>query len=210
MLEGLEEISEEEQLELLLEISKQEAGPQSERTVETLPGLPQSLLVGGRGSVGRQAVTGTDGAELAVVESGELLPVHPDLLPVLQFPAPHSQLVGQKSLVDLEFLPAGEILVAGETLGAAAVKHVEDAGAAGYDHLVQLLRHTGALELGPVLYLVLVLQPGQQVSHGSPAQFTDEVSRLAIDHQLGKVDVGCFSLPGWLGASRYHSSGFSD
>ena len=103
--------------------------------------------------------------------------------------------------MDLEFLPVGESLVAGETLGTTAIKHVDHTEAPRYHHLVHLLRHAGTLELGPVLYLVLVLQPGYQVTHGAPTQFTDVISRLAIDHQLGKIDVGGFSLPSGLGAS---------
>ena len=85
-----------------------------------------------------QPLTGTDGAQLAVVESGELLSVDTDLLPVLDLSAPHSNLVRQKSLVDLQFLPISEILVARKTFGRLSIKQVKDTETARYGDAARL------------------------------------------------------------------------
>ena len=71
----------------------------SPRAVLALGGLLEPGHVVGGGAVGGGGVAGGGGAQLAVVEGGELVPVCAHLLPVRQLLPPHRRLVALLLLV---------------------------------------------------------------------------------------------------------------
>lgn len=161
----------------------------SPRAVLALGGLLEPGHVVGGGAVGGGGVAGGRGAQLAVVEGGELVPVCAHLLPVRQLLPSRRRLVALLLLVQEQLVVCGKGLLARQALVTIVSKQEEDAAALTDDDLVHLVGEAGGPVLGLVPHRHLVLQPGQQVAHRHLAQPARVVGGPAVQHVLRDVDL---------------------